>query len=79
MNVLKKTKRIYGSGSNARTRRFLPSRYKTYPWLHFCCITLKVYCHYCKMATELNVRISKADPAFSTNGFCNWKKAAQRA
>ena len=64
MNVLKKTERIYGSGSNARTRRFLPSWYKTYPWLHFCCTTLKVYCHYCKMATELNVRISKADPAF---------------
>ena len=27
------------------------------------------------MATELNVRMSKADQAFSTKGFCNWKKA----
>ena len=75
VNVLKKTERIYGSGSNACTSHFLPSWYKTYPWLHFCCTTLKVYCHYCMMATELNVRISKADPALSTNGFCNWKKA----
>ena len=30
------------------------------------------------MATELNVRISKADLAFSTSGFCNWKKAVQK-
>ena len=43
VNVLKKTEHIYGSGSNACTRHYLPSWYKTYPWLHFCCTTLKVY------------------------------------
>ena len=39
------------------------------------CTALKVYCHHC---TELNVRIPKADPAFTTEGFCNWKKALDK-
>ena len=39
---------------------------------------LKVYSHQCKLAAKLNVRNPKADPAFSTEGFCNWKKAVVR-
>ena len=76
--VLKKTERVYGTGSNTRTRRLLPIWYKSFPWLHFCCSTLRVYCHQCKLASELNIRIQKADTAFSTEGFCNWKKATVR-
>ena len=41
-------------------------------------LLLKVYCHHWKLATELNVRIPKVDPAFTTEGFCNWKKALDR-
>ena len=59
------------------TRQLLPSWYTSYPWLHFFFI-LRVYCHQCKLATELNVRMPKAVPAFSTEGFCNWKKAIVR-
>ena len=74
VHVLKKTERIYGSSGNIHARRLLPSWYKSYLWLNFCCTTLKVYCHQCKLAAKLNVRNPKADPAFSTEGFCNWKK-----
>ena len=77
-DVLKKTERVYGTGNNRRTRRLLPIWYKNFPWLHFCCSTLRVYCHQCKLASELNIRIPKADTAFSTEGFCNWKKATVR-
>ena len=41
-------------------------------------LLLHVYCHQCKLATDMNVRSSKADPAFSTEGFSNWKKAINR-
>lgn len=77
-DVLKKTERVYGTGNNKRTRRLLPTWYKSFPWLHFCCSTLRVYCHLCMLASELNIRIPKADTAFSTEGFCNWKKATVR-
>lgn len=74
-DVFRKTERIYGSGSSRCTRRLLPSWYKSYPWLHFCCSTLRVYCYQCKLATQLNVRMPKAHPAFSTEGFCKWRKS----
>ena len=45
-NVLKKTERVYGTGNNRRTRRLLPTWYKSFLWLHFCCSTLRVYCHH---------------------------------
>ncbi len=77
-DVLQKTERIYGIGSNTRKRRLLPIWYKNYPWLHFCCTSLKVYCNQCKLGSELNLRIPRAEPAFSTEGFCNWKKATKR-
>ncbi len=75
---MKKTGRVFGSGTSQRTRRLQPSWYKSHPWLHFCCTTLKLYCHYCKAARKRNIRLPVCDPAFSIDGFCNWKKATTR-
>ena len=54
----------------------MPSWYKSYPWLHVCCTSLKVYCYYCRHASfsNLSVMSTKGDLAFSTEGFCKWKK-----
>ena len=49
-DVLKKTERTYGSGNSMRIRHLQPSWYKSHPWLHFCCTSLKLYCWYCKTA-----------------------------
>lgn len=78
--VLKKTEKLYGSGVNARKRVFLASWYKQFSWIHLCCSRQKVYCYYCQHAYNSQVRVvsSKADPAFTTVGFSNWKKALDR-
>ena len=78
--ILKKTERSYGSGKNVRNRVFVATWYKQFPWLHLCCSNFKAYCYYCKRAcsSQLSVFSTKADPAFSTIGFSNWKKAMNR-
>ena len=79
-SILKRTERCFGSGKNARNRSFLPSWYKQYPWIHLCCTKFKVYCYYCKRAYDSSAKVasSKADPAFTSAGFCNWKKIVER-
>ena len=41
---------------------------------------MKVYCHYCKhdSVSNLTVMSTKAAPAFSVYGFCNWKNAIEK-
>ena len=41
---------------------------------------MEVYCHYCKLASVLNLRVmsTKAASAFSVDGFCNWKNAVEK-
>ena len=79
-SILKRTERCFGSGKHARNRSFLPSWYKQYPWIHLRCTKFKVYCYYCKKARDSSAKVagSKADPAFTSAGFCNWKKAVER-
>ena len=51
-----------------------------FPWIHLCYTKFKVYCYYCRKAYDCSAKVvsSKADPAFTTAGFCNWKKAVER-
>ena len=51
--------------------------YKSFPWIHFCSESLRVYCYYCQQTFRLKVSVisSKTEPAFISTGFCNWKKA----
>lgn len=69
--ILARTERAYGSG----TSHVLPSWYESYTWLHVCTTTLTLYCHYCRSAAKLGVRMQKADSAFIMEGFYTWKKA----
>lgn len=56
----------------------MPSWYKNCPWLHVCCTSLKAY-YYCRHSSFSNLSImsTTADLAFSTEGFCNWKKGRE--
>ena len=47
MALLKKSKRVYGSGANTQTSYFLSKWYKSFPWLHFCSSKSKALCFYC--------------------------------
>lgn len=78
--VLKRTEKQYGSGKSLRKRCFLASWYKTFPWLHLCRSTSKVFCYYCRAACKSHITVmsTKADPAFSTSGYSNWKKAVDK-
>jgi len=50
--------------------------FEDFKWLYFCLKFLKVYYYYCKAAlrSQVFVMSTKADLAFSTTGFSNWKK-----
>ena len=76
-SLLKKTEKIYGTG---RKRSFLASWYKSFPWLHFCHSSLKVYCFYCKAACKAHITVmsNRADPSFTISGFSNWKNALSK-
>ena len=77
MALLKKSKRVYGSGTNRQTRYFLSKWYKSFPWLHFCSSKYQALCFYCMKAARLNVSVmsSKEKAAFISTGFSNWRKA----
>ena len=63
-------------GEECQKEMFPSSWYNNFPWLHFCHSSLKVFCHCCKNAlkSQVSVMSARADPAFSTTGFSNWKK-----
>ena len=54
--------------------------FKAYPWLSLCDSRLKVFCFYCRNAylKKLITFSTKADYAFITKGYDNWKKAKAR-
>ena len=58
-------------------RKILPLQY---PWLSVCMTTREVYCFYCKYAMKHNLVVfsNNSNPAFTTNGFNNWKKAHEK-
>ena len=60
-----------------RIVHFQASRYKQYPWLHYSSSIKCVLCFHCvKTYTVKKSELSKkADPAFSSKGFNNWKNA----
>ncbi|KAL5493617.1 hypothetical protein EMCRGX_G014821 [Ephydatia muelleri] len=78
--LLAQTVIIYGSGRNKRERSFQASWYESYKWLVLCTSRLKAFCFYCRFLTSrgLNTFSSKADGAFSIEGFSNWKKALEK-
>ena len=78
-NILAKSQRSYGAGKSTHRRCFMATWYKNYPWLHLCCVSLKAYCYYCRHVTFSGaIMSSKAEQAFSVDGFSNWKKALTR-
>ena len=64
----------------AKALKFQAAWYKEYPCLHFCPIRGKVLCFDCAKACELGqaLHFRHQEPAFSSTGFSNWKKAKQR-
>jgi len=61
-------------------RNFVPSWYKAYPWLSVCTTRGKGFCLYCRYTENhgLLTFSKKGKPAFTTTGFNNWKKAAEK-
>ena len=61
-------------------RNIVSSWFKHYPWLTVCTTKKKVYCTYCKFANKRGlITFSKnANPAFTVDGFNNWKKAKSK-
>ena len=69
-----KTKTI----QSGKARCFVSSWYNHFKWIHFCQTRLKVFCYYCVKGSSLSGRNIRADQAFVTTGFSNWKKAIER-
>ena len=64
-----------------RKRKFMPSWYEKFPWISVCITNKKVFCACCRYGhnTALFQTFSKrAETAFTTDGFCNWKKALEK-
>ena len=61
-------------------RNFLPFWFEQYPWLTVCTTSRKVYCFYCKFAMKHNLVVfsKNSNPAFTSTGFNNWKKAHEK-
>ena len=63
---------------SGKARCFVSSWYNQFKWIHFCQTRLKVFCYYCVKGSSLSGRNIRADQAFVTTGFSNWKKAIER-
>ncbi len=72
-SLLKKTEKAYGSGKNACKRHLNPAWFKSCSWLHFCLTSMKVYWHYCKRASALNISVMSTKAA---SIFCCFKACA---
>ena len=72
----RKTAKTYG----AKTRHYLTDWEKIYPWLYLCGSRNKAFCFTCRRASHENlVTFSHCEePAFTKNGFSNWKEAVQK-
>lgn len=75
--ILTKTIITYPDGKN---RWFQVAWYKQYSWVELCEMKAKAFCFYCRFATShaMMVFSSKAEDAFVTEGFCNWKHAKDK-
>lgn len=80
IKILTKTKRMQGEGKSKQGRVVKASWFKQYPWLSLCETRSKLFCFYCSIAEHRGLMTfsTKADAAFSKEGFCNWKKGLQR-
>ncbi|XDV25481.1 hypothetical protein PO909_029397 [Leuciscus waleckii] len=60
-----------------RVLHFQENWYKQYPWLHYSPTVKGILCFYCvkTYTRKKNTLSKKADPAFSSKGFSNWKNA----
>ena len=59
-----------------KQRRFQPRWFDRYPWLYYDTCSDSVRCHACMKANKITaLSASKANAAFITKGFDNWKKA----
>ena len=72
----KKTKRQQGQ----QQRPFQNNWFTTYKWLTYCCTKNVAYCFVCRKAKHLGMFTfnKKADDAFLSSGFKNWKNATMR-
>jgi hypothetical protein len=63
-----------------RTLQFQDTWYKRFPWIHYSPIISGVVCFTCCKASSLGLLKleTKAEPAFITSGFFNWKKAIDK-
>ena len=75
--ILNKTMITYPDGKN---RRFQVAWYKQYSWVVLCETKAKAFYFFCRFATShaMMVFSSKAEDAFVTEGFCNWKHAKDK-
>ena len=72
-------KKILATLANQR-RNFMVNWYKSHPWLTVCNTQKKVFCFYCRYATQqklLNFD-KRSESTFTTTGFNNWKKALEK-
>lgn len=67
------TTRVFGK----KRRYYLTDWEKSHPWLYICSTSYKAFCFTCRRASfEKLVTFSHCgDPAFTENGFNNWKEA----
>ena len=65
------------TGNKKEYRAFNKKWYKQYPWLTLCTTRNSVFCYICRFSAETNqLALSKnTEPAFTKDGFSNWKKA----
>ena len=73
------TKNILSSMAN-NGRNFMHDWYDTFPWLTLCSTKKKAFCFYCRDVDRqgLITFSSKAESAYTTVGFNNWKKAIEK-
>ena len=66
--------------ANFKKRNFQPQWYKQFPWLSVCISSKKVYCLYCRHASQHNlITFSKmGEKALTETGFHNWRKAVEK-
>ena len=61
-----------------RSRTFVKSWFKMFPWLSLCTTDNKAFCYACRLANKgKTVMPSKQDVAFTTTGFNNWKNGIE--
>lgn len=58
-------------------RNFMARWYTAFPWLTVCTVRKKAFCFYCRLTEQKGILTfsSKAESAFTTKGFNNWRKA----